>query len=389
MAGNPLVCVPDAGRCRPENAANAFRDGQPRGAAEQRPRGQRQHGRIIIEPLKLWIRETLGTAGYEQLVWLYYATIGTVLAEPRLRGALLASTAGAVLIIYLFSAPARRSVRGFVEFLLPRRVYLHPSAVLDYKFFVVNQLVMGHLQLGRWVAAAVGLLFVSDTVRSLLALAIGPGPTHAVPTLTATLAFTAATLLAWDFGKWVAHYATHKIPALWEFHKVHHASEVLTPISAFRAHPIDIMIDFIFRLVMTGIVAGVFAHFYPNGITQLTILGFNGIAFVIYYWIAHLQHSHVALGYGRMSRFMVSPVMHQVHHSCEARHWDKNFGFLFGVWDWMFGTLYVPRRDEPFRLGLPEGSAKYRTIRDLYFTPFIGAARLIGRKHEAEPLTHR
>jgi sterol desaturase/sphingolipid hydroxylase (fatty acid hydroxylase superfamily) len=161
---------------------------------------------------------------------------------------------------------------------------------------------------------------------------------------------------------------------------VHHAAEVLTPMSAFRAHPIDIMIDFFFRLLCTGVVGGVYAYLYPGGITELTIMGFNAVAFVLYYWISHLQHSHVPLGYGRLSYLLVSPVMHQVHHSCEVQHWDRNFGFLFGLWDWMFRTIHVPRLDEPFRLGLPGGSEGYRTVRQLFFTPFAGAARrLLGR----------
>jgi len=29
------------------------------------------------------------------------------------------------------------------------------------------------------------------------------------------------------------------VPFLWEFHKVHHSANVLTPITAFRVHPVD------------------------------------------------------------------------------------------------------------------------------------------------------
>ena len=333
---------------------------------------------MSVEQLKNWIKTSLSPDAYERLVWLYYATIGEILSEPRLRVSLILSTVAVAWVFYWFATGKRRSLGGFWRFLVPKQVFLHRSAVLDYRFFVVNQLVMGHLQLGRLVVGLAGLLAVSQMVTALLVMLFGPGSTEAhAPTLIALLGFTAVSLLAWDFGKYVAHYLTHKVPVLWEFHKVHHAAEVLTPISAFRAHPIDIMIDFLFRLLCTGVVGGVYAYLYPSGIAELTILGFNAVAFVIYYWIAHRQHSHIALGYGRLSYVLVSPVMHQVHHSCEVHHWDRNFGFLFGFWDWMFGTIHVPRKDEPFRLGLPTGATGYQTVWELYATPFIGMARKV------------
>lgn len=341
---------------------------------------------MSIEQLKSWGKATLGPDGYDRAVWLYYATIGEVLSEPRLRFGLIASTIGVALVYYLVTLQRGRSWTGFRRFLLPKQVFLHRSAVLDYKFFAVNQLVMGHLQLGRWVTGAVGLLAVAHLARGLLVAVFGPpAGAGAPPSIAALIGFTLVSLLAWDFAKYVAHYLTHKVPVLWEFHKVHHAAEVLTPISAFRAHPIDIMIDFFFRLLCTGLVSGVYAYLYPSGIAELTILGFNAVAFVIYYWIAHLQHSHIPLGYGRMSYLLVSPVMHQVHHSCEVQHWDRNFGFLFGIWDWMFGTIHVPHKDEPFRLGLPSGAEGYRTVRQLYVTPFVGIARKLSAKRSPAP----
>jgi sterol desaturase/sphingolipid hydroxylase (fatty acid hydroxylase superfamily) len=338
---------------------------------------------MSFEQVKEWVKAALGGDGYGAAVWLYYATVGEVLSEPRLRAVLIASTIGVVLIFYLVTVRRSRSMAEFGRFLLPKQVFLHRSAVLDYKFFVINQLVMGHLRLGRWVTSVVGLLAVSHLTSSFLALVLGAPAATSAPSWPALLGFTVVSLLAWDFGKYVAHYLTHKVAVLWEFHKVHHAAEVLTPISAFRAHPIDIMIDFFFRLLCTGVVGGVYAHIYPGGVAELTILGFNAVAFVLYYWIAHLQHSHIRLGYGRLSHLLVSPLMHQVHHSCELQHWDRNFGFLFGIWDWMFGTLHIPHKDEPFRLGLPSGAAQYQTVRQLYLTPFVGVARKLASRRSA------
>jgi sterol desaturase/sphingolipid hydroxylase (fatty acid hydroxylase superfamily) len=71
--------------------------------------------------------------------------------------------------------------------------------------------------------------------------------------------------------------------------------------------------------------------------------------------------------------------MHQVHHSLEHRHWDKNMGFVFSLWDRLFGTLYVPKSDEQFRLGLPVGSGRFDTVLDLFVDPFVRSYRRLVR----------
>jgi sterol desaturase/sphingolipid hydroxylase (fatty acid hydroxylase superfamily) len=339
----------------------------------------------MLQQIKDWVNATLGPDVYQALWFMYANVVEPILGEPRLRVSLILSTIAVALVFFLLAARYRgqRSARGFVAFLVPRSVFLHPSAILDYKFYVINQLVMSHLRLGKWVIALAGLFFAAEAGKWLLTLLFGPGPNLGAPSLPMLLVFTLCNLLAWDFGKYLSHYLTHRFPILWEFHKVHHSAEVLMPLTAFRAHPIDIMLDYFFRLLCTGVVGGFFAYFYADPLTELSILGFNAIAFVIYYWIAHLQHSHIPVHYGRYSRLLVSPLMHQVHHSGEVRHWDRNFGFLFGIWDWMFRTIYVPGADEQFRLGLPEGNDQYRTLRAMYLQPFIGAVRILARKKPA------
>jgi hypothetical protein len=49
-----------------------------------------------------------------------------------------------------------RSLRGLLGYLLPRPVLLHASALLDYRYFVVNRIVFGMLLLPALPAAALG-----------------------------------------------------------------------------------------------------------------------------------------------------------------------------------------------------------------------------------------
>jgi sterol desaturase/sphingolipid hydroxylase (fatty acid hydroxylase superfamily) len=338
--------------------------------------------------MKAWLEGMLGPVLYDWASTIYWTLVAPIISEQRHAWYVILSTVLAALGFYVATTRGARSARGFLAFLLPRSVFLHPSALLDYKYFALNQLVMLHLRLGTLVAGVVGLLALADSISRGLGLLLGPRSV-VEPGFFALLAFTVVNLLAADFGKYVAHYVAHKVPLLWEFHKPHHAAEVLTPLSANRAHPVDIMLDLFFRLLCTGVVGGVYGYLYPSGITELQILGFNAVALIVNVWISHLQHSHIPLGYGPwLSKILVSPFMHQVHHSQEKHHWDRNFGFLCGLWDWMFGTIYVPRHGEQFRLGLPDGkgAGQYRTLREMYLRPFWGAWRLLsGQAGRAEP----
>ncbi len=69
--------------------------------------------------------------------------------------------------------------------------------------------------------------------------------------------------------------------------------------------------------------------------------------------------------------------MHHVHHSCESRHYDKNFAVVFSLWDHLAGTNYIPARGEQFQLGIgPEGE-EFSSVWRAYFYPFYSLARKI------------
>jgi sterol desaturase/sphingolipid hydroxylase (fatty acid hydroxylase superfamily) len=91
---------------------------------------------------------------------------------------------------------------------------------------------------------------------------------------------------------------------------------------------------------------------------------------------SNLRHSHVWLAYpGWLSRILISPAMHQIHHSEDKRHHDKNMGNIFAFWDWMAGTLYVPKGYEPLRFGLGDAGAGHDTFWGLLKQPFVDAWR--------------
>ena len=86
-------------------------------------------------------------------------------------------------------------------------------------------------------------------------------------------------------------------------------------------------------------------------------MNLNLITFTFYLVGYNLRHSHIWVAYPQwISHILISPAMHQIHHSAERRHFDKNLGYHLAIWDRLAGTLYIPEGRETFALGIgPEG----------------------------------
>jgi sterol desaturase/sphingolipid hydroxylase (fatty acid hydroxylase superfamily) len=184
---------------------------------------------------------------------------------------------------------------------------------------------------------------------------------------------TIATLLAMDFALYVGHYLQHRVPVLWEFHKVHHSAEVLTPLTAFRVHPVDDLLTLSLTALFTGVVQGLFHVVAGTGVADVEVLGVNVLLFAWYIFGFHLRHSHVWLSYPAwLSHILVSPAQHQIHHSSAPRHFDRNMGFIFAFWDAVGGTLYVPKAREELTYGLyGAGPSQFGSVSALYLRPFL------------------
>jgi len=274
--------------------------------------------------------------------------------------------AGALALVFLvWRFGGGRGWRGFLAFAFPRTVFGHASAKVDYKFFVVNK-----ASFGFFVAPLVAIEpTASGWAHDLLSGDAGGLGLEAGP--FALAAFTLAAILAFDFGIWLSHWLQHRVPWLWEFHKVHHSAEILTPVTNYRMHPVDEIQSAIVVGLCSGLVYGLFRFLYAEPPPEYSILGLNAALFAFYLFGFNLRHSHVWLSYpGWLSRLFVSPAQHQIHHSRDPRHFDRNFGLIFAFWDWAFGTLYVPLGKENLEFGLGEESRAFDGVAALYLAPF-------------------
>jgi sterol desaturase/sphingolipid hydroxylase (fatty acid hydroxylase superfamily) len=278
-----------------------------------------------------------------------------------------------VVFLYQRRVRGRALLQDFLSYIAPRGIFGHRSARLDYWFFYLNTVLFG-LILAPLVAA--------PTVASFVATMLGdsaPMPTPASPWWS--IGLTVASLLSMDLALYIGHYLQHKVPILWEFHKVHHSAEVLTPITAFRVHPVDDLLTLSLTALFTGIVQGLLHVVAGTGIADLRVLGVNVLLFGWYLFGFHLRHSHVWLAYPAwLSHLLVSPAQHQIHHSSAPRHFDKNMGFIFAFWDLVGGTLYVPKAKEELTYGLYGGeSGQFASVSALFLRPFLNLVRMRSR----------
>ena len=286
----------------------------------------------------------------------------------------LLSTLGIAMIAWRFghARGAEAQPAGWREFF--RRffgpaLWWHPSACADYRFYLVNAIVFPLL--------VSPFLFDEKTIVGLLDAGFGQtagsaGAGAAEYGLAAKLTYTLLFFLAYDFGRFAAHGLLHDVPFLWEFHKVHHSAEVLTPITSFRVHPFDLAVMASVPAVTTGVETWMFHRYVHKEIGYYTFLGLHALMW-IFNLIGNLRHWHVWVSYGAtLNRWLISPAHHQIHHSAEPRHWGCNRGFELAIWDRLFGTLYVPSNDpETFKMGLGDGTdGRWHSVTRFYLWPF-------------------
>ncbi|MFO1203618.1 MAG: sterol desaturase family protein [Tabrizicola sp.] len=275
---------------------------------------------------------------------------------------------------------ARKPGTGFLRWAFPREIWGHPSHRTDIKVFLFSGVVTTCVSL-----VSVGLATKLGTwASSLVGTWVGYGPTPSA--LSHPVILAVAVFLILDLCAYWSHRLTHDWAVLWPFHETHHSAEVMTPITVYRRHPVDDLFLQAFNWIGTGLVLGV-ALGVSVGAVSAAILGGVSLAYFVFNLIgANLRHSHVWLSYGPvLEHIFISPAQHQVHHSCDPRHHDRNYGQVLAIWDWMFGTLYVPQGHEELTFGLADArgarlAQPHGGLRRFLIEPFRGSLRAIRRR---------
>lgn len=275
-------------------------------------------------------------------------------------------------------------VASFWQFIGGRQVWLHPSALLDYRYFILRAALRVLL-----IVPVIGLvdpyvLRSADYVAFFSQL-WGERP-RLGENLGLSLLYGLGVFLINDFASYWTHRAFHS-RWLWEFHKVHHVAPVLVPFTASRVHFVEKIADSLLTLILLGAYSGLFWYLCGGEVSRYTLFGVTYLVFIFNCLAANLRHTHIWLSFGPLLEHVInSPAQHQIHHSDAPHHFHRNFGTNLSLWDWMFGTLYTTTHTpEQLSFGTAERDAhRYLSLYSLILLPFVDTVRkalqLLGRR---------
>ena len=193
--------------------------------------------------------------------------------------------------------------------------------------------------------------FVASQSERLMQILVGSRSGLSVTQLSA-FGCTIVMMLAVELSEYVIHYFEHKVPFLWELHKVHHSAEHMTPLTTKREHSFLQFASGLTGGIVKGVPAGVIMFLYNLGVVETTLLSIIANRILLVWTLDPLKHSHIPIGLGWFDKVFISPHMHQIHHSKTQAHWDRNFGTNLSIFDWIFGTAYRPSRGEKAVFGI-------------------------------------
>jgi len=145
------------------------------------------------------------------------------------------------------------------------------------------------------------------------------------------------TILVGDFLRYWLHRAAHTWTPLWRLHAVHHSVSKLYWLNVGRFHPFEKVLQLLFDTF----------PFVLLGVAEQVIM----LHFLLYAINGFFQHSNVELRYGWLNYLVGSAETHRWHHSRLAAESNHNYGNNIILWDLVFGTFFLPKR-ELAKLGL-------------------------------------
>ncbi|MFN3323329.1 MAG: sterol desaturase family protein [Bryobacteraceae bacterium] len=159
-----------------------------------------------------------------------------------------------------------------------------------------------------------------------------------------------------DYTLYAWHILTHKVPALWRFHLVHHVDFDMDASTALRFH------------------FGEMAASVPFRALQVAAIGVSPLSFSLWQTLLtasilfHHSNLEIPLETERwLSLLIVTPRMHGIHHSIVHRETDSNWSSGLALWDMLHGSLLlnVPQRE--ITIGVPA----YRDPAELTFPKLV------------------
>jgi sterol desaturase/sphingolipid hydroxylase (fatty acid hydroxylase superfamily) len=238
------------------------------------------------------------------------------------------------------------------------RLYLFAVIILLERIYRYRHAVSQRHVLARDVIANVVNLYVNGFVTVVLVLPLllylpqhflGRQLVFASPGQLGPLWLQIATIAIFiSFFRYWMHRLQHENQFLWELHSYHHRVTDLKAFNTYVSHPID----YALRNILVYLIVG--------------IIGFDPVAMLIVipltFTAGAVQHCGADLKGGLLNYVFVTPEVHRWHHAAqvpEGYGYSCNYAVEFPVWDMLFGTFYLPRKNgetlQPERIGHPGG----------------------------------
>lgn len=143
----------------------------------------------------------------------------------------------------------------------------------------------------------------------------------------------ALAFLLLDFTRYWLHYAGHRVPFLWRFHRVHHSAEYLDSTTGLRMHAVDFVQLWAVPFLLFSVLLDT-STFQPWVVPTAFGIGVVMDAF---------QHSNMTFDLSKpwnraWHRLLNNPHFHAWHHTRDGAVCDGNYGNTLLVWDRLFGT---------------------------------------------------
>ena len=265
-------------------------------------------------------------------------------------------------------------IKDATSLIFSKKIWFSKSSKADFKLLLLNRII-----LSAGAAAVVTQVTISTFLYECLSSQdfVQPLLFYSTPASVVAALFTICFFLFDDFSRFFVHRLMHKMPLLWSFHQVHHSAETMTPFTIFRTHPVEGVIFLLRTSVVQGVVISLFIYLFGNKVDLITVFGAS-VGVVLFHSLgSNLRHSHIKIRYPKfVERILISPGQHQIHHSVEQQHYDKNFGVALAIWDLMFGSLAFSEKKE-HRFGLDTKFGEKQNLLHLFFYPFKSASNTL------------
>ncbi len=141
------------------------------------------------------------------------------------------------------------------------------------------------------------------------------------------------TFLALDFLRYWLHRFHHRVPFLWQFHRVHHSTEHMNATAGLRMHVVDLIQLTALPLLIFHLIFD-YASFAPGVVVGVLLIGAVMDAFI---------HANLPFDITRplprlWNRLLNNPHFHAWHHTRDGDLRDGNYSNTLIIWDRLFGS---------------------------------------------------